>query len=70
MNLSDSVTTCLSFLSIWKVTSQSMLSYTLNYEQKGTPIVGIDDLRGLRQIIRPILARIHAAACCSGSAII
>jgi hypothetical protein len=46
-----------------------MLSYTVYYEKEGTPFLRIEDVRALGSIIRPILARIQAAECSSGSAI-
>jgi hypothetical protein len=65
MTLSRNVT-CNSFSGgIWEGSSQSMLSYTPDYEKQGTPIIGIEDLRALGQIIRPIRTRIGSTLCWS-----
>jgi len=42
-----------------------MLPSTPNYEKQGTPIIDIEDLRALGQIIRPIKARVESAECSS-----
>ena len=63
MTLSASVTCNSSFVGIWEGSSQSMLRYTPEYEKQGTPIIGIEDLRALGQIIRPIKTRIESAEC-------
>ena len=65
MTSSGTVTNSSSFRGIWETTLQSMLSYPQDYEKQGTPIIGIEDLRALGQIIRPIKARIESASCCS-----
>jgi len=40
-----------------------MLSYTPSYEKNGTPIIGIEDLRALGQIVQRIKARIDSTEC-------
>ena len=50
-----------SFVRIRKGGSQGMLVDTVGYEKTGPPFIGIDDLRVIGRITRPIKSRIEAA---------
>jgi len=64
---SGSVTNSSFYIGIWEGSSQTMLSYTGRYEKEGTPIIGIEDLMALGQIVRPIKARIASTECATYS---
>ena len=58
---SGSVTNSSFYIGIWQGSSQSVIPYTADYEKEETPIIGIEDLRALGQIVRRIKARIDSA---------